>query len=711
MKTTTTMLFPSSTQRWGGLLLLVLLLSGFSPAAVGQSMLRARGPKIVNASGQEVVLNGVNLGGWLLQEGYIIKPGWPGIDGKQTQGTVKKTLYNAGLSDAQVEAFYQNYRDNFITRPDIDYLASLGFNCLRLPLHYDLFLTPAQRAVRNGVIRGTVPYASYLTSLQSWYDADELFRDPARLEAVRLIDSTLTWAAANKMYVVFDLHAAPGSQGTDANIADALQPLDFWYQPIYQDMTVRLWATLARRYKNDARVAMYDLLNEPNHVPTNQQIHAVMQRLISAVRAEGDNHLLLLEGNGYGNDFNYLEPFTFTDASNLVYNSHRYSGTGYLLDNGVNSTEPGANNLRFIGNLRNFRTRYSVPIWVGETGENTDAWMGEAGRNLNSVGIGWCHWTYKRFEDGNNAALLRIPSPYIVDGPGGLPQVLENIRFRRGVSNTAVGAISPNKNGIINYPGGGNYDGLVTPYAGPPAGRRYQITARHSGKVLGIQGASLDNAGRLQQQMPTTAAAHQQWELRLTADGGFVRLINVNSRRNLDIVGPSVENGVLVYQYELLNQDSQYWQVLSNFDGTYRIVNKYSLKALDVLDQSTADGALIQQYAFGGGTNQRWQFTDLGPASGPLATANAATEARLQVYPTVADAELRLYYTAPASQHLTLSLLDLTGRVVARQPDLMVRPGENPLTLPVAAVRSGVYLLRLATPTGTLLRRVVVAHE
>ena len=77
------------------------------------------------------------------------------------------------------------------------------------------------------------------------------------------------------MYVVFDLHAAPGSQGTDANIADALQPLDFWYQPIYQDMTARLWATLARRYRNDARVAMYDLLNEPNHVPTNQQIHTV----------------------------------------------------------------------------------------------------------------------------------------------------------------------------------------------------------------------------------------------------------------------------------------------------------------------------------------------------------------------------------------------------------------------------------------------------
>ena len=229
-----------------------------------------------------------------------------------------------------------------------------------------------------------------------------------------------------------------------------------------------------------------------------------MQRLISAVRAEGDNHLLLIEGNGYGNDFNYLEPFTFTDARNLVYNSHRYSGPGYLLDNGVNSTEPGGNNLRFIGNLRNFRTRYNVPIWVGETGENTDAWMGEAGRNLNSVSIGWCHWTYKRFEDGNNAALLHIPSPYIVDGPGGLPQVLENIRFRRAVPNSYRRGYFPQqkrhrqlpRRRQLRRPG----DALQPDQ---PAGRRYQITAKSSGKVLGIEGASLDNNGRLQQQTPT----------------------------------------------------------------------------------------------------------------------------------------------------------------------------------------------------------------
>jgi aryl-phospho-beta-D-glucosidase BglC (GH1 family) len=443
--------------------LLVLVLVGLAGPAGAQSFLHATGPRILNASNQEVLLNGVNLGGWALMEGYIVKPGWQGINGKQTQGAVKQTLYNSGMTPAAIETFFQSYRNNFITQPDIAYIASLGFNCVRLPLHYDLFLTPAQRAVRDNVSYGTVTYASYLSSLTSWYNSNQLFVDPVNMEAWRLIDNTLAWAQANNMYVILDLHAAPGSQGTDANIADALQRLDLWNQPIYQDITNRLWATISARYQNDARVAMYDLINEPNNVPYNQPIHDLHQRLINTIRAQGDNHLLLLEGNGFGNDFNYMEKRTFTSTANVVYNSHRYSGTGYLLDNNVTTADPGnANNLRTIGNLTRFRIDNSAPIWVGETGENTYTWMQDAARNLNSVGIGWCHWTYKRFENGNNAALLHIPSPYIVDGPAGLNQVLTNILFGNAVRNNTVGAVAPNQNNIVNYPGGGNYNGTIT---------------------------------------------------------------------------------------------------------------------------------------------------------------------------------------------------------------------------------------------------------
>jgi endoglucanase len=400
-------------------------------------LLRAEGPKIVDAQHHEVLLQGMNLGGWLLQEGYMMKPGYGG-----TQGSVKKVLYQAGLSDAAVEKFYQQYRDNFITKTDIDFIAQQGFNCIRLPLHYDLFLTPAQRAVRNGVIRGTVPYADYVAKLKEWQQKGELFKEPAKLEAIRLIDKTLAWCAANKLYVVLDLHAAPGSQGTDTNIADALQPNDFWNEPALQEITNGLWATLARRYKNDGRIAMYDLINEPNNVPGgNAPIQAMFEKLINTVRAEGDQHLLLLEGNGFGNNYNGIEKKTFTHPENLVYNSHRYSILPkYPLSNALDASNPDANQLGAIANLVHFRETQQVPVWIGETGENSAQWMGEAARNLNSVGIGWCSWTYKRFNDQPIAALLRIKPPYLVDvkSAADLPVILEDIKFKNCLPNPEV---------------------------------------------------------------------------------------------------------------------------------------------------------------------------------------------------------------------------------------------------------------------------------
>jgi hypothetical protein len=143
---------------------------------------------MVNASNQEVILRGVNLGGWQVQEGYMMKPGYSG-----TQGSIKKYLFSQGQSDGQVESFYQQWRDNFFTKADIDYLKDKGFNCVRLPLHYELFLTASQRAVRTGVSKGSTSYGDYLNSLRGWYGNNQLFNDPSTLEGIRLIDEVLSW--------------------------------------------------------------------------------------------------------------------------------------------------------------------------------------------------------------------------------------------------------------------------------------------------------------------------------------------------------------------------------------------------------------------------------------------------------------------------------------------------------------------------------------
>ncbi|UOQ54822.1 RICIN domain-containing protein [Hymenobacter cellulosivorans] len=681
--------------------------------ATAQSFLRADGQRIVNASNQEVILNGMNLGNWAVQEGYMMKYNWGGIrigdKDFKTQGMVKRTLYNQGMSEAAIETFYQNYRNNFITKPDIDYIASKGFNCVRLPLHYELFLTPAQRAVRTKVMLGTVSYDSYVSQLTSWYNNNQLFTDPNSMEALRMIDNTLAWAQANNMYVVLDMHAVPGSQGTDANIADQIVPNDLWNRQINQDVLDRLWRFVSNRYKNDSRVAMYDLINEPNNYPSNQKIHDVYQRLITSIRGQGDNHLILLEGNGWGNDYNYMEPFTFPNRSNLVYNSHRYSGDTYLMDNGVNSTGGNANNIRFIGDLRNFRSTHNVPIWIGETGENTDTWMRDAAKNLNSVGIGWCHWTYKRFEDRSNPAFMHINPPYVVDGPAGLNQVLTNIQWANCVPNTTVAAVSPNQNGIVNYPGGGNYNGTGgNTSGGPVVGRIYEISSKNGGKALEVSANSTANGGRVQQWTWANTAS-QKWKL-VDAGGGYVRIVNINSNKSLDIAGPSTADGALTHQWDWLSQDSQYWQIIANGDGTYRIISKYSGKALDVSNNSTADGAAVHMWTYGGGDNQRWWFSDQGAARTTLAAAGSVADARLQLYPTTVTTEIAFDYTADQAQPLQMSLVDMLGKTVLQRPAALAKTGLNSFTLNVATLPSGVYVLRVGTADGQLQRRLVISR-
>src|SRR5687767_5931035 len=62
----------------------VVLFFFLSLAAHAQCWLEARGTQMVNTStGQEVLLRGVNLGAWGLQEGYMLNPQNTNLAGTQ----------------------------------------------------------------------------------------------------------------------------------------------------------------------------------------------------------------------------------------------------------------------------------------------------------------------------------------------------------------------------------------------------------------------------------------------------------------------------------------------------------------------------------------------------------------------------------------------------------------------------------------------------
>lgn len=409
------------------------------------SRLKVDGKKIVNSQNEEAVLRAIGLGNWALQEGYMLHPQGSDIG---TQWQMKKKLYDEGQTEEQVEIFYQTWRDNFITKEDIDYLASLGFNSVRLPMHYELFLSSEQRAVRNSVIKNLDNLQSYTNQLGVWYDAGTLFNNPDQLEGFKMIDRLLDWCHSNHMYVVLDLHAAPGGQGADKNIADIFEPNGMWYgrdaqnRLIYQDVTVKLWESIALRYKEDDRIALYNLINEPNQVPDNQWIRTIKNRIVETIRSLNDTHVILIEGNGWGNNYDALLPNAFSNPFNLAYSAHRY----WIPEEEDNQPDPNPNQINRLANLTAFRDRVNVPVWVGETGENTPAWLRQNILKLEKAGIGWCHWTYKRHDVNENAAIMRIPGNYPADGAQAMDVVLESIKFKNCIPNNAtIAAVAPNR--------------------------------------------------------------------------------------------------------------------------------------------------------------------------------------------------------------------------------------------------------------------------
>jgi len=326
-----------------------------------QGFLQVSGTKIVNGSGQNILLRGIGLGGWLLPEGYMLQTSSFANAAWQLKQKIE-TLVGTQNSDN----FFQTYRNNFVTEKDIHQLAVWGFNSIRLPMHFNL-----------------------LTPQNSPYVYTE--------EGFATIDSLLQWCEQNKIYLILDLHAAPGGQSKD-NIADynpAYLPL--WEDTSAQNRTVHLWKTLAKRYKDKVWIGGYDLLNETAYsFPSgnNQPLRDLFIKITNAIRGVDTNHIVFIEGNWYATDFNTLSPAW---DKNMAYSFHKY----------WNGTDAGS--INYLIDLRNSTQR---PLWLGESGENSNQWFTDVIKLLESYNIGWSWWTIKKLEGNNSLMYVSKPPEY-----------------------------------------------------------------------------------------------------------------------------------------------------------------------------------------------------------------------------------------------------------------------------------------------------------
>jgi len=325
-----------------------------------QGFLHASGKLIHNGNGSEVLLRGIGTGNWLLQEGYMMKTA--DFAGTQTQFR-NKLIETIGVNNTNI--FYEKWLDNHFTRRDVEAMKEWGFNSVRVAMHYKWFTLP----IEDEPIVGQ----------DTWFESG----------FVR-IDSLLDWCGDNEIYLILDLHGAPGGQGHDANISDydPTKP-SLWESAENRRKTVALWRKLAQRYANEPWIGGYDLINEPNwELPNGTLLKQTYVNITNAIRQVDNNHMIIIEGNWFANDYTGLTP---PWDNNMVYSFHKYWT--------YNTQE----SIQWMINLRN---THNIPIWLGETGENSNSWFTSLIALAEQNKIGWSWWPVKKAGINN---VLMVP--------------------------------------------------------------------------------------------------------------------------------------------------------------------------------------------------------------------------------------------------------------------------------------------------------------
>ncbi|GLZ05571.1 hypothetical protein Acsp03_30370 [Actinomadura sp. NBRC 104412] len=328
--------------------------------------LRVSGTSLTDGTGAKVRLRGVGLGGWMNMENFIT--GYP-----STESLMRREV-NRVLGEDRAHRFFDRLLTVFFGEDDAAYLASLGLNCVRLPLNYRHF--EDDRA----------PF----TIIESGF---------------RHLDRVIDICARHGLYTVLDLHAAPGAQNHHWHSDNPTHLPSFWQHAHFQDRLVHLWQVIADRYAGHPWVAGYNLLNEPADV-SGEVIGPFYERLVSAVREVDPRHTIFLDGNTYSTRFDM-----FGDPpDNTVYTCHDYAPAGFV----YGGPYPGYTEGEWVDRdsleetfleRSDYMRRTGTPIWVGEFGP---VYTGDPDRDVQRYQIlrdqlaiydaydaGWSIWTYK----------------------------------------------------------------------------------------------------------------------------------------------------------------------------------------------------------------------------------------------------------------------------------------------------------------------------
>jgi hypothetical protein len=360
---------------------------GALPARAGY--LHTSGVATLDINNQPITLRGVDLGSWLWPEYYMM-------------GNLSLPAYaNAGTGSGGINNYYDGlvaaiqdvlggdtnltaqvldaYWTNFISVKDIVYLHRQGFNSVRVPYTFEEFFQVTNWA-NNYPTNG--------------YDINTGFK---------YLDNLVAWCSTNAIYVIPDMHCAPGGPNNWA-VVNYGGTLNTNTASVFANapnlaLAGHIWTRIASRYATNPWIGGYDLLNEPvNTAAGDLQVGGpflsnTYSNLIHAIRLVDTNHMLICEGDAYASTL-YDVNAGWTDH-NWSFSDHDY-GSPLPLPTGNRATAVGKN----------------VPDWGGEFGINSTHWYNRIiattyenpvylTSNGKSATIlqGHCFWAYKACQE------------------------------------------------------------------------------------------------------------------------------------------------------------------------------------------------------------------------------------------------------------------------------------------------------------------------
>lgn len=375
------------------LILIFLSLISVSSFAQPNAFVTVKGKDFLLPDGKPILLKGINLGNWLVPEGYMFH------FQKTSSPRLIYDLFNVLIGEEESNKFWDAYRDNYITEADIHFIKSLGFNSVRIPFNFRLFVTEYPYRELKGV----------------GYD---------------LLKRVVSWCKKASLFVILDMHCAPGGQTGD-NIDDSYGYPFLFESHESQNLMINIWKKIAEIFKDETAVIGYDLMNEPiahfyDKEYLNPKLEPLYKKITSAIREADKNHIVFIGGAQWNTNFNIFgQPFD----DKLAYTFHTYW------------TEVDQ---KVIQDYLNFSSKYDVPMWLGESGENTNQWIEEFRILLEKNNIGWCFWPYKKMNSERGVVSINQPENFnlIIEFAEGDTYSYGSIRERRPDIKTVKQALN-----------------------------------------------------------------------------------------------------------------------------------------------------------------------------------------------------------------------------------------------------------------------------